>query len=166
MNSFVTHLESAIDGTRLPADRLQSMHKNRPLWVRYDLEAVGRALSKEILRQRPATMWRWRELLPVRDDAEIVSLGEGETPLLTCERLAGRFGLSQLWIKDESHLPTGSFKSRGLAMAISLAKRFGVRRVALPSAGNAGGGGGGVLGASGDRMFCLHAARHAGRQRV
>ncbi|MBC8116833.1 MAG: threonine synthase, partial [Candidatus Saccharimonas sp.] len=111
----------------------------RPLWVRYDMQAVGRTLTKETLRQRPLDMWRYRELLPVPFESEPVSLGEGQTPLLPCSRLASRFGLDQLWIKDESHLPTGSFKSRGLAMAITMAKHFGVRRVALPSAGNAGG---------------------------
>ena len=139
MTSFVSHLEAAIDGTVLPADQLQTLHKDRPLWVRYDLEAVGRTLTKEKLRERPLDMWRYRELLPVPFETEPVSLGEGQTPLLPCSRLASRYGLDQLWIKDESHLPTGSFKSRGLAMAITMAKHFGVRRVALPSAGNAGG---------------------------
>ena len=139
MTSFVTHLEGAIDGTILPADRIQTLHKDRPLWVRYDLAGVGRALTKEMLRDRPATMWRYRELLPVPFESQPVSLGEGQTPLLTCSRLAARYGLKDLWIKDESHLPTGSFKSRGLTMAITMAHHFGVRRVALPSAGNAGG---------------------------
>ena len=139
MTSFVSHLEAAIDGTVLPADRLQTLHKDRPLWVRYDMQAVARTLTKEKLRERPLDMWRYRELLPVPFETEPVSLGEGQTPLLPCDRLASRFGLDQLWIKDESHLPTGSFKSRGLAMAITMAKHFGVRRVALPSAGNAGG---------------------------
>jgi threonine synthase len=139
MASFVSHLEGAIDGTILPADRIQTLHKDRPLWVRYDLAAVGRALTKEMLRDRPPTMWRYRELLPVPLEREPISLGEGQTPLLSCSRIARRFGLEQLWIKDESHLPTGSFKSRGLTMAITMAHQFGVRRVALPTAGNAGG---------------------------
>lgn len=139
MTSFVSHLEAAIDGTVLPADRLQTLHKDRPLWVRYDMASVAQSFSKEKLRARPLDMWRYRELLPVPFEAEPVSLGEGQTPLLTCDRLAARYGLQHLWIKDESHLPTGSFKSRGLTMAITMAKQFGVRRVALPSAGNAGG---------------------------
>lgn len=139
MTSFVSHLEGAIDGTRIPADRIQTLHKDRPLWVRYDLEAVGRSLTRSMLRDRPPTMWRYRELLPVPFEYEPVSLGESQTPLLDCSKLAARLGLQQVWIKDESHLPTGSFKSRGLAMAITMAKYFGVRRVALPSAGNAGG---------------------------
>ena len=136
---FVTHLESALDGTRLPAGQLQTLHRDRPLWVRYDLEAAGRALSKATLREREPAMWRYRELLPMPEGTPPVSLGEGMTPVLPCSRLAEQFGLRDLWIKDESHLPTGSFKSRGLAMAITMAKHFGVRRVALPSAGNAGG---------------------------
>ena len=139
MTSFVTHLEGAIDGTSLPADRLQTLHKDRPLWVRYDLDKVGRSFSKSLLRDRPPTMWRYRELLPVPFETDPVSLGETQTPILPCPRLASRFGLEHLWIKDESHLPTGSFKSRGLAMAITMARQFGVRRVALPTAGNAGG---------------------------
>jgi threonine synthase len=139
MPSFVTHLESALDGTRLPADRPQTLHKDRPLWVRYDLDAVRRELTKEKLRDRPATMWRYRELLPPADDAHIVSLGETMTPLVPCPRLGQRFGLADLWVKDESRLPTGSFKSRGLAMAISMCRQFGIRRVAIPTAGNAGG---------------------------
>jgi threonine synthase len=138
-SSFVTHLESALDGTSLPADRLQTLHKDRPLWVRYDLGAVGRAVTKAMLRDREPTMWRYRELLPVDDTMEIVTLGETMTPLLRCPELGRALGLHNLWIKDESRLPGGSFKSRGMAMAITLAKKFGVTRVALPTAGNAGG---------------------------
>jgi hypothetical protein len=139
MPCFVSHLEAAIDGTQLPAGQLQTLHKDRPLWVRYDLPAVGRAMSKQALRDREPTMWRYRELLPVDDDQPIVSLGEGMSPLLACPRLGARLGVGDLWIKDESQLPTGSFKSRGMAMAITMAHGFGVRRVAVPSAGNAGG---------------------------
>ena len=139
MPSFVTHLESALDATRLPADCVQTLHRDRPLWVRYDLPAVARSLTKEALASRPATMWRYRELLPPAQDSSIVSLWEGMTPLLHCVRLGTHFGLKQLWIKDESRLPTGSFKSRGLAMAISMASQFEIRRVAIPTAGNAGG---------------------------
>lgn len=139
MACYVTHLEAAIDGTRLEAGRLQTLHKDRPLWVRYDLEAVKSQFRPEMLVDRPASMWRYRELLPMADDQSVVSLGEGMTPLLECPRLAAGLGLNQLWIKDESHLPTGSFKSRGMALAITMAQRFGVRRIAVPSAGNAGG---------------------------
>lgn len=136
---YVTHLEGAIDGSRLEAGRLQTLHKDRPLWVRYDLEAVKKQFRPEMLRDRPADMWRYRELLPMADDQPLVSLGEGMTPLLECPRLAAALGLNQLWIKDESHLPTGSFKSRGMALAITMAQRFGIQRIAVPSAGNAGG---------------------------
>jgi threonine synthase len=137
--NFVTHLESALDGTHLPADRLQTLYRDRPLWVRYDLDAIGRAVTRDEIVSRPATMWRWRELLPVPDDECIVTLGETMTPLVPCPRLGSSLGLDRLWIKDESRLPTGSFKSRGLAMAISMARHFGVRRLAIPTAGNAGG---------------------------
>ena len=142
MNStprYVTHLEGAIDGQVLPADRLQTLHKDRPIWVRYDLAAVRKAFTKQHLSQRSETLWRYRELLPYYAESEVVSLGERMSPLLACPRLAGRFGLDNLWIKDESQLPTGSFKSRGMALAITMAQRFGVTRVALPTAGNAGG---------------------------
>src|SRR5262245_54043569 len=120
--SFVTHLESAIDGTRMPADRVQTMHKDRPLWVRYDLAAVRRAVRPTDFAARAATMWRYRELLPVENEADIVSLGESITPLLKAERLGAAVGLRDLWVKDEALLPTGSFKSRGMAMAVSMAK--------------------------------------------
>jgi len=139
MTRYVSHLEGGIDGARLPVDERQTLHKERPILVRYDLPAAGRALTKEVLKSRPETMWRYRELLPYADERQIVSLGERMSPLLACPRLGSQLGLTNLWIKDESQLPTGSFKSRGLAMAITLAKQFGVQRVALPTAGNAGG---------------------------
>jgi len=139
MARYVSHLEGAIDGAKLPADELQTLHAERPIWVRYDLPAVQQALTKEMLRDRPETMWRYRELLPYHEDSDVVSLGERMSPLLECPRLAAQVGMERLWIKDESQLPTGSFKSRGLAMAITMARHYGVRRVALPTAGNAGG---------------------------
>lgn len=139
MTRFVSHLEGAIDGQRLDADQRQTLHQGRPIWVRYDLRAVGEHLKRDSLKARPETLWRYRELLPCSRDDEVVSLGERMTPLLRCSRLGARIGSSNLWIKDESQLPTGSFKSRGLAMAITMAKHFGVTRVALPTAGNAGG---------------------------
>jgi threonine synthase len=139
MQSFVTTLQSAMDGTELPADRPQTVHAGRPLWVRYDLDAIGRAIDRKKLAARPANMWRYRELLPLSEGDEIVTLGEEMTPLLECPRLAARLGVSKLLIKDESHLPTGSFKSRGLAMAVTLCARFGLSRLAIPTAGNAGG---------------------------
>ena len=139
MGSFVTHLEAAIDGTRLDHRTLQTTHEGRPLLVRYDLARVARALARDDLRQRPPSLWRYRELLPVEGDENVVTLGEGMTPLVPCPRLGAALGLEHLWIKDESQLPTGSFKARGLALAISRAKELGVTRVAIPTAGNAGG---------------------------
>ena len=139
MPSFVTHLEAAINGTSLRARTEQTVHEGRPLWVRYDLDAIKRAVKRDDLRRREATMWRYRELLPVEDDKNIVSLGETMTPLLRCPSLGGHFRMADLWIKDESRLPTGSFKSRGMAMAVSMARELGITRVAAPTAGNAGG---------------------------
>ncbi len=139
MSAFVTHLESTVDGTRLPCDRLQGTYRDRPLWVRYDLPAIGRAVTREDLLQRPPSLWRYRELLPVVHDENVVSLGEGMSPLVECPRLGAELGLDHLLIKDESQLPTGSFKARGLAMAVSRAKELGARRLAIPTAGNAGG---------------------------
>jgi threonine synthase len=139
MDRFVSHLEGAIDGERLAADTLQTVHKDRPVWVRYDLPEIGRRVKRDDLRQRPETMWRYRELLPYFAASEIVTLGERCSPLLAVPRLGEKLGLRNLWVKDESQLPTGSFKSRGMAMAITMAKHFGVKRVALPTAGNAGG---------------------------
>jgi threonine synthase len=110
-----------------------------PLLVRYDLKKAATAFSKAALQGRAPTLWRYRELLPVQEDTNIVSLGEGFTPLLAAGTLAREFGLQRLWIKDEAQNPTGSFKDRGLCLAVSRAKELGVRKIAIPSAGNAGG---------------------------
>jgi len=139
MGSHVTHLEAAIDGTRLPHTELQTIHEGRPLWVRYDLEAVRRELPRDALANRQPGLWRYRELLPVEDDANVVSLDETMTPLVPCPALGAALGCEDLLVKDESRLPTGSFKARGLCMAVSRAKELGVRRLAIPTAGNAGG---------------------------
>ena len=92
MPRFVTHLEGAIDGERLPADKLLTVHKDRPIWVRYDLAAVGKSLTKQVLRGRHETLWRYRELLPYAHEESVVSLGERMSPLLRCERLGNCFG--------------------------------------------------------------------------
>lgn len=139
MGSFVTHLEAAIDGTRLPHDRLQTLHAGRPLWVRYDLPAIAAAVERDAIATRAPDLWRYRELLPVERDENVTSLGEGMSPLLPCPRLGAELGLERLFIKDESQLPGGSFKARGLALAVSRAKELGARRLAIPTAGNAGG---------------------------
>jgi threonine synthase len=107
--------------------------------VRYDLAAVGAHLTKDSLAGRENSLWRYRELLPIRDAASIVTLGETVTPLLPAPRLAASLGVRELLVKDESRLPTGSFKARGMALAISKANELGIRRVAAPTAGNAGG---------------------------
>jgi threonine synthase len=136
---FVTHLESALDGTRFEAGRVHTVHQGRPLWVRYDLPAVRTAVGPDDFGKRPPSLWRYRELLPLPADAEPVTLGEGMTPLLPCPRLGRELGLAKLWVKDESQLPTGSFKSRGMTTAVSMAHHFGLKRLAIPTAGNAGG---------------------------
>jgi threonine synthase len=110
-----------------------------PLLVRYDLEEANKKLIRSSLAGRVASLWRYRELLPLQDDANLVSLGEGFTPLLNARTLSSELRLRQLWIKDEAQNPTGSFKDRGLSVAISRAKELGVTKAAIPSAGNAGG---------------------------
>ncbi|HEX8301541.1 threonine synthase [Sphingomonas sp.] len=137
--TFVTHLECSMTGERYEADRLRGLsHVGRPLLVRYDLEAAGRALTKKALAERPADLWRYRELLPVRRTENIVSLGESATPIVPLDKTAAAHGAASLWIKDEGRLPTGSFKARGLVMAIAMAKELGVKTIAMPTNGNAG----------------------------
>jgi threonine synthase len=136
---FVTHLECSLTGETYAAGEVHNLSRaGRPLLVRYDLEKVGKALSREKLAARAPGMWKWRELLPLPQGAEPVSLGEIETPLLPLTRLSARAGVGTLLVKDEGRLPTGSFKARGLAMAVSMAKHFGIERMALPTNGNAG----------------------------
>src|SRR5262245_51330337 len=136
---FLTHLESALDGTRFEAGQVHTVHQGRPLWVRYDLDAIRRAVRAADFASRQPSPWRYRELLPLPADVEPLTLGEGMTPLLPCPRLGNQLGLSRLFVKDESQLPTGSFKSRGMTVAVSMAKHFGIKRLAIPTAGNAGG---------------------------
>ncbi len=139
MKHFVTHLEGAIDGARLEYGQLHGMQAGRPIVVRYDLDAIRKAVTPAVIAIRPPTLWRYRELLPLPMDVDPVTLGEGMSPLLPCPRLGTHMGLKHLYIKDESQLPTGSFKSRGMTTAVSMAKWLGVKRIALPTAGNAGG---------------------------
>ena len=137
--AFVSHLESTADGSRLTAGKLHTVHEGKPLLVRYDLQAVKTAVGPTDFAVRKPDLWRYRELLPLRNQGRRVSLGEGMTPLLPCLRLGAELGLEQLFIKDESQLPTGSFKARGMTLAVSMAKELGVTAVAVPTAGNAGG---------------------------
>jgi threonine synthase len=110
-----------------------------PLLVRYDLKTASETLAKSSLQGQVPTLWRYRELLPLQDDANLISLGEGFTPLIEAKTLGRELGVQQLWIKDEAQNPTGSFKDRGLSLAVSRAKELGVKKAAIPSAGNAGG---------------------------
>ena len=137
--TFVTHLECAATGERHGADELHNLSRaGKPLLVRYDLAGVRKALSKEALAARPRDLWRYRELLPVRRTKDIVSLGEPVTPLVSMPRLAARLRAGEILVKDEGRLPTGSFKARGLVMAVSMAKALGVAHMAMPTNGNAG----------------------------
>jgi threonine synthase len=137
--SFVTHLECAYTGERYPADQVHNLSRaGKPLLVRYDLDGVRNALSKEALARRPLDLWRYRELLPVRRVQDIVSLGEAVTPLVRLPKLAKQLGGGELIVKDEGRLPTGSFKARGLVMAVSMAKALGITHMAMPTNGNAG----------------------------
>src|SRR5437870_196625 len=128
-----------MEGDRYPADQLHNLSKaGKPLLVRYDLAGVKKALTKDALRERPDDLWKWRELLPVREASDIVSLGEDTTPLIWLPKLAKKLGGAEIIIKDEGRLPTGSFKARGLVMAVSMAKALGVAHMAMPTNGNAG----------------------------
>ena len=140
MSNF-THLECSKCGHKHDADKVQTVctECGKPLFARYDLEAIKDAVSPADFVGREASMWRYWELLPVKDEANKVSLGEGWTPLTHVERLGKSIGLPDLWIKDEGVIPTGTFKARGLAMAVSKAKELGIEKLALPSAGNAAG---------------------------
>jgi threonine synthase len=137
--TFVTHLECAMFGERYEASVLHNLSRaGKPLLVRYDLSGVRNALNKDALARRPADLWRYRELLPVRRLADIVSLGEAVTPLIRLQKLAVMLGSGEILVKDEGRLPTGSFKARGLVMAVSMGKALGVTHMAMPTNGNAG----------------------------
>jgi threonine synthase len=137
--SFVTHLECSATGERFPAGALHNLSSAaKPLLVRYDLDAIGRAVSRADLAARPADLWRYRELLPVRSAADVVSLGEEFTPLVALTETSRRLGAGEVLVKDEGRLPTASFKARGMAVAVSMAKSFGVRQVGMPTVGSGG----------------------------
>jgi threonine synthase len=136
---YLTHLECPRDGLHYDPHRPQNLCKcGSPLLARYDLEAVRRAVSPAAIGARPADLWRYREMLPVVDDAHITTLGEGWTPLLPASRYGAHIGVPRLLIKDEGLVPTGSFKARGAAVGVSRARELGVTRVAMPTNGNAG----------------------------
>jgi threonine synthase len=137
----VTHLECSKCGASYEPQRLYNVCQKcgKPLLVRYDLEVVARTLKRESLALRTSTLWRYREVLPVEHEENVLTLGEGFTPLVHAQRLGAQLGLPQLYIKDESLNPTGSFKARGLCLAVSMAKELGAKKLAIPSAGNAAG---------------------------
>jgi threonine synthase len=138
--SFLSHLECSRCRKTHDADRVQNLCDcGGPLLVRYDLKAVARAVRPADLAGRVSSLWRYREVLPLRDDKNIVSLGEGMTPLFPLPRLGAELGLPDLWLKDEGLNPTASFKARGAATGVSRAKELGITALAMPTNGNAGG---------------------------
>ncbi|MBP6822012.1 MAG: threonine synthase [Acidobacteria bacterium] len=137
---FVTHLECSKTGKNYEPNKIYNLSEaGKPFLVRYDLKAASQTLTKDALKDRVPSLWRYREVLPVVHDENIVTLGEGWVPLPHAKRLGALLGTPELYIKDESLNPTGAFKARGLCMAISMAKELGVKKVAIPTAGNAGG---------------------------
>jgi threonine synthase len=139
--SFLSHLECSHCREHFDHSRPQSFCPacNAPLLARYDLAAAHRAVDRDALKAAPRGMWRWHALMPVLNPAHVVTLGEGDCPLLPLPRIAAQLGLRQLYAKDESGNPTGTFKARGLSAAVSKAVELGTRRLIIPSAGNAGG---------------------------
>ena len=137
----LTHLACTLCGQAHDATLPQNVSSccAKPLFAHYDLAAAARTFTQDALRTRPKSLWRYREVLPVRADTDIVTLGEGFTPLLPAPRLAAKHSLRSLWIKDEAQNPTASFKARGMTTAVSMAKQFGLKKLAVPSAGNAAG---------------------------
>ncbi len=137
--SCLSHLECSRTGERYDPAEIQHLSRvGAPLLARYDIERIRADFTPAAIKTRPFDLWRYHEVLPVRDPACIVSLGEGGTPLVRARRLGDELGLEQLFIKDESVNPTASFKSRGMAVAVSMALALGARELATPSAGNAG----------------------------
>src|SRR3954463_2886581 len=128
-----------MEGDHYAADQIHNLSKaNKPLLVRYDLAGVKKALTKDALAQRPADLWRSRKMLPVRKVTDIVSLGEVMTPLIRLPKLGKKLGGGEIIVKDEGRLPTGSFKARGLVMAVSMGKARGIKHRAIPPNGNPG----------------------------
>jgi len=139
--SFVTHLECSETGEHHPAGVLHGLSKaGAPLLAQYDLDALAKSVTKEDIAKRPPDMWRYREFLPIPPDVEPVSLGENMTPLIPVPKTAARIGAGEVMVKDEGRLPTGSFKGRGMSVAVTMAKALGIKRMAIPTAGNAGAG--------------------------
>ncbi len=156
MTRFITHFESAIEpSVSLEADCEQTMHKDRPLWARYDLEGVSKSMTKAALKSRKQDMWRYRELLPIGDEIEPVTLNKSMSPIVECPEFAKRMGVKHVWVKDESQLPTCSFKCRGMSLATTMARHFGQTRIAMASNGNAGGAMGMYAARAGMQSVCF-----------
>lgn len=137
--SYVSHLECPVCDTTYDANKIQQLCTcGSPLLVRYDLERVRNEVKRSAIRERNPDLWRYHELLPVQHEDHVITLGEGMTPLLPMPKLGERYGLTHLYMKDESLIPTGSFKARGAAVGISKAKELGVQQFAMPTNGNAG----------------------------
>ncbi len=139
--SYLSHLQCSECNQTYSAHELHSLclKCGAPLWVRYALERAQRDLDRDRFASRPVGLWRWHELLPIDDLARRVDLGEGGTPLLRIDRLAAQLGVREVWLKDEGRNPTGTFKARGMAVAVTRAKALGVKEFVVPTAGNAGG---------------------------
>src|SRR5690606_5631009 len=133
--NFVTHLECGMTGERLPAGQLHNLSpQGFPILVRYDLAGVKAALTKDKIAARAPNWWRYRALLPVKLAENVVSLGEVMTPLISLPKIAKTLGVGgEIIVKDEGRLPTGSFKARGLSLAVCMAKELGVRKMAMPT---------------------------------
>jgi threonine synthase len=154
--TYATHLECSATWERYDIASLQGLSAARkPLLVRYDLESLAREVRRDTIAARAPGLWRWHELLPVPDAADAVSLGEVETPLIPIPRSERPTGFRPPLVKDEGRLPTGSFKARGLCVAVSMAKSFGVQRVAIPTNGNAGAAMAAYAAAAGMEAFCF-----------
>lgn len=139
--SYLSHLQCSKCGKAYPHQQVQTFCSEcqAPLLAVYDVDRVRREVDRDEVSRRPKGMWRWHELLPLTNPSNVIFLGEGDTALLKLSNLGRELGLTNLFVKDESTNPTGSFKARGLAAAVSKAKELGVERVIIPTAGNAGG---------------------------
>lgn len=138
---FLSHLECSLCGDIFDPTHVETYCQkcHQPLFVRYDLELARQKIDRDCLNTHFRGMWRWHELLPIVHPENMIHLGEGDTPMLPLSRIGNELGLKKLFLKDESLNPTGSFKARGLAAAVSKAKELGIRKVIIPTAGNAGG---------------------------
>jgi threonine synthase len=154
--TYATHLECSATGERYDISKPQGLSAaKKPLLARYDLASLARDVPRETIVARPAGLWRWRELLPVPHAAHVISLGEVETPLIPLPRSERPTGFRPPLVKDEGRLPTGSFKARGLCLAVSMAKSFGLQRLAIPTNGNAGAAMAAYAAAAGMEAYCF-----------